>query len=173
MSETWRRGRRPKSRQIKLVEGAELRRRHKTEPVYLEVAPEPPIRIKGDPVALEEYQRIVAELMAAKVLNASHGEAVAILATSIADLTRVAQDRARIRAVPLKDRTPEFYRVALALDRRFDKLQLQTMRFLGEFGWSPMSSARVRQLEPDGPGVPAVGLNPFGAWLAGRAKLRG
>ena len=165
MSNTWRRGRRPDSRALKLLKGGELRSKHTHEPVYTDERPTCPARIAKDPIAVAAFADLVAQLAPAKVINASHGEAIAIVALSIANLTRATRELEAVRAGQIEMRRDQ----VLALEKRLDKLQADHMRYLGEFGWTPMSSARVRTLDAQSgaPGAPA----PFADFLTRKRRI--
>jgi hypothetical protein len=164
MSATYRRGRKPDSRALKLLKGGVLRDYHTHEPVYPAERPVCPSRLANDALAVAAFGKLVDQLAPAKVINASHSEAIAIVALSIANLTRAQHELEAIRAGTI----PMTRDKQLALERRLDSLQSAHMKHLAEFGWTPMSSARVRTLDAaSGSSGPA----PFADFLTRKRKI--
>jgi len=104
-----------------------------------------PSLVADDPVAKAKWEQIAPRIAASGVLSVAHGEMLTILCTSWADLQRSREqfkamnyqplliesvgDRRRFRPNPLVG--------------RIEKLAYQVARFLGEFGLTPLSQAKV------------------------------
>lgn len=156
-------GPRPKSRALTLLTGGELRARHREEPTYTDTLPTLPARLADDALAVAAFERLLALLGPAKIINASHVDALADLAVSESEMTRLHQQLTAIRAKKVRAAKGH----VLALERRFDQVRTRHMRDLAEFGLTPMSSARTRTLE-----AAAAPTSHFQTFLARKKKLR-
>lgn len=165
MAGTWRSGDRPKGRALKVLTGGELLARHKAAPTYQPTVPTLPARLADDALAVAAFERLVALLGPAKVVDASHTDAIADLAVSEAEMTRLHQQLIAIRAKKRRLSPAAVSR----LERRFDHVRAAHMRELAEFGLTPMSSARTRVLEAT---TASQAPSAFAGFLARKVKAR-
>lgn len=145
MAGTSRSGRRRKPKAIRELEGSRTREHHRAEPTYEAGIPEMPSMIADDPVARAKWDQLSARLSASGVLNEAHGEMLTILCATWADLERAREQfRAMHYQALLVETVGDKRRVRNnPLVARIEKLAYQVARFLGEFGLTPMSQAKV------------------------------
>jgi P27 family predicted phage terminase small subunit len=150
MAGTSRSGRRPNPASIRELTGARTRPHHRGEPEYAVGEPSMPAHIEADAIAAEKWRTMAPRLVGVKVLTEAHGEMLALLCSSWADLVRAREELAvmnytqfisehRMTAtgeeIVTKKLNPLFARI--------EKLSYQIARFLGEFGLTPMTSTKV------------------------------
>lgn len=150
MSGTSRSGRRPKPSSIRKLEGSRTRPHHYNEPKFASCIPEMPEFIQADALAAERWRVMAARLSAAGVLKEAHGEILSLLCSAWADLVRAREQFAQMgyqqltvdeRILPSGERIRKVKTNPLIL--RIEKQAYQVARFLGEFGLTPMTSAKV------------------------------
>jgi len=146
MAGTSRSGRRRNSAALRELQGSRTRPHHAEEPDYSTDAPLViPEMVEKDPLALLKWARLVTLMSRSGVLTEAHAEMLGLLCLAWADLERSREqyramghlsvivetggDRPRIRHNPLVS--------------RIEKLSYQCARYLGEFGLTPMTSAKV------------------------------
>jgi len=154
MPGTSRSGRRPQPESIRSLKGSRTRKHHAREAHYDKVAPEMPDFIKDDPLAAERWRVLSFRLAQAGVLTEAHGEILSLLCASWADLQRSRQQFAEMgyRQLVVDETTMpngEIRRKVKTnpLIGRIEKQAYQVARFLGEFGLTPMTSAKVAAKE--------------------------
>jgi len=106
--------------------------------------------VEADPLACQRWQSLAPRIAQAGVLTEAHGEMLALLCSTWADLERARAQFAEqgYRTVVLDERmtaTGEMIQTMRPnpLVIRIEKLAYQVARFLGEFGLTPMTSAKV------------------------------
>ncbi len=143
-------GRRRQPDAVRALKGSKTRSYHRHEPAYEPVMPVMPLFVSADPRAVEKWTVLGKRLSATRVLTEADGEMLALLCTSWADLERLrdqyaamnyqslvvdevvaanGERRRKVKANPL-----------IALIR---ETSLRVSRFLGEFGLTPMTRAKV------------------------------
>lgn len=167
MPGTNRSGRRPQPAAIRVLKGARTRQNHLSEPEYLAVMPSKPDFIESDPIASVRWDTLAARIANAGVLTEAHGEMLALLCSAWADLERARQQFASMGYQQLVvDETTaangERRRKVKPnpLIVRIEKQAYQVARFLGEFGLTPMSSAKVSAEHS------SAGDDPFAQFLS-------
>lgn len=162
MSGTSRSGRRRKPKALRDLQGSRTRHHHRDQPEYRIGSPLiMPEMVANDDIARAKWDRLVLLMTRSGVLTEAHTEMLTILCTSWADLERCREqfrlmnyqtlifemngDKRRVKNNPLVG--------------RIEKLAYQVARFLGEFGLTPMTSAKV-----SGQRV-AEGVDPFAEFL--------
>jgi P27 family predicted phage terminase small subunit len=145
MAGTSRSGRRRKPRAIRELEGSRTRPHHRAEPVYSPGVPAMPPMIADDVAARAKWDQLSARLSTSGVLTDAHGEMLTILCTAWADLERAREQFRSMNYQPLIVETIGEHRRVRPnpLVARIEKLAYQVARFLGEFGLTPMSQAKV------------------------------
>jgi len=109
-----------------------------------------PAHIEADDLAAEKWRTMAPRLARVKVLTEAHGEMLALLCASWADLVRA---REALAAMNYSQFVEEHRMTATGeeivtkklnpLFARIEKLSYQIARFLGEFGLTPMTSTKV------------------------------
>jgi P27 family predicted phage terminase small subunit len=126
--------------------------------------------IAADPVASKKWERVVAVVGGAGILNETHGEMLAVLCSSWADLERAREQFAGMNYQQLVvdeqvlangQRLRRVRPNPLIL--RIERNAAQVARYLGEFGLTPMTSAKVAASLAN-PGQ----VDPFDEYLSGR-----
>lgn len=150
MAGTSRSGRRPVPASLRSLTGARTRPHHRGEPDYEAVAPAMPEHVAADPLAAERWAVLVDRLSRVRVLTEAHGEMLALLCAAWADLIRAREELARMEYAQFivehrMTATGEeiLTRKINPLFSRIEKLSYQVARFLGEFGLTPMTAAKV------------------------------
>ncbi len=168
MPGTSRSGPRPKPAALRALTGAPTRARHKREPTYPRKMPIKPPFIAADPIASGRWDTIAPRIAAAGVLTEAHGEMLALLCSTWADLERAREQFAEMgyRQVVLEERmtaTGETIQTVKPnpLVIRIEKQAYQVARFLGEFGLTPMTAAKVSAEKA------VEGVDPFAEFLTG------
>ena len=165
MPGTNRSGRRPQPSAVRMLKGSKTRAHHRGEPEYLKAIPAMPSFIAIDPVASTRWQSLAPRIAQAGVLTEAHGEMLSLLCSSWADLERAREQFAQMGYQQLVvdevmtngERRRKVKANPLII--RIEKLAYQVARFLGEFGLTPMTSAKVS-------GERAVeGIDPFAEFL--------
>jgi phage terminase small subunit len=162
-------GRRPVPTNLHVLRGT-LRSRHKKRPPPPQLGrPEPPPDIQADEVALGHWNALAERLESLRVLSPAHGEALALLAQSLADYGRV---RAQLHEMgyrqlivdEIRDKTGQVIRRRVRenpLIRRSERLALLVARLLGEFGLTPVTQTKVASHAP-------TESDPFEVFLGGK-----
>lgn len=168
MPGTYRSGRRMTPAAIRTVTGARTRERHKGEVTYASGAPEMPPSVAADELAAARWRVLAARLGGVGVLTEAHGEMLALLCTTWADLERAREQFREMghRQLVVEERmtaTGEMVQTVKVnpIASRIEKLAYQVARFLGEFGLTPMTSAKVSATRA------TEGDDPFAQFLAG------
>lgn len=174
MAGTWRSG--PKSRPAALREltGARTRARHKDQNWSHNVGvPDVPEIVKNDPLALERWNILGPRIAAVKVLTEAHGEILAVLCVTWSDLVRARREFAAMDYRMLitdirinKDGQESRITKANPLLQKMERLNVLVAKFLGEFGLTPMSAAKVGSIEMsiDDPFTEFLNVeNPYGS----------
>lgn len=169
MAGTFRSGRKPKARGLRVLQGSKVRPHHRTEPVYAAGSPEPAPHVLADGLALAKYRELVGRLEASRVLTTAHGEALAVLAETWADYVRCREQFAAAGYTLLvvderreADGTVHRRVKDNPLIRRSERLALLLQRYLAEFGLTPVTGPRVKVTEP-------ADVDPFEVFLGGKA----
>ena len=172
MPGTARSGRRAKPAALRALTGTKTRARHKGEPAYAKKMPEKPPFIAADPLASARWDAIAPRIAAAGVLTEAHGEMLALLCSTWADLERAREQFAEMgyRQIVLEERmtaTGETIQTVKPnpLVIRIEKQAYQVARFLGEFGLTPMTSTKVnaeKATEGDDPFAEFLSGDPYG-----------
>lgn len=169
MPGTSRSGRRPNPAAIRSLTGARTRPHHRNEPEYEKVIPVAPAFIESDHLALAKWQTLAPKIAKAGVLTEAHGEMLSLLCSAWADLERA---REQFKAMGYQQLVVD-ETVGPSGERRrkvktnplithIEKTAYQVARFLGEFGLTPMTSAKVAAREA------AEGeVDPFEAIMSG------
>lgn len=161
MPGTSRSGRRPNPASIRALQGSRTREHHRHEPEFTTGIPEMPAFIASDPLAAERWAALSFRLSQAGVLTEAHGEILALLCSSWADLERSREQFAAMgykqlvvdeTVLPNGERRRKLKPNPLIM--RIEKQAYQVARFLGEFGLTPMTSAKVAAKE-------AIESDPF------------
>jgi hypothetical protein len=135
---------------IRRLHGGKIKGR-KHEPKYALGRPPCPADVQADPAALAYWERLAERLELCAVLNTSHGEALGLLAQTLADFDRA---RGEYRATgfqnlltdEIRDRNGTLLRCRVIehpLIRRIERVTLIASRLLGEFGLTPVTQSRV------------------------------
>lgn len=168
MPGTYRSGPRTKPAALRALTGARTRPRHKNEPTYEQKMPVKPAFIAADPLAAARWDTIAPRIARAGVLTEAHGEMLALLCSTWADLERAREQFAEMgyKQVVLEERmtaTGETIQTVKPnpLVIRIEKQAYQVARFLGEFGLTPMTAAKVSAEKA------VEGVDPFAEFLAG------
>lgn len=150
MAGTHTRGRRPQPAAIRALKGAKTRPHHRSEAQFQQGIPAMPAFVKADQVAAERWQSLAPRIAQAGVLTEAHGEMLGLLCSTWADLCRAREQFADqgYKTVVFDARmtaTGEMIETMRPnpLVIRIEKLAYQVARFLGEFGLTPMTSAKV------------------------------
>jgi phage terminase small subunit len=169
MPGTWRSGGRPKPTALKLLQGSRVRGRQR-EPRYTPGVPDIPPTVAADPLAAEAWASLATRLRQSGVLMTAHGEALATLAHTVADFTRVREQLQRMNFQPfikeevrLKSGDVRTRARENPLIRRSQHLALLVSRLLAEFGLTPVSQAKVTGEAPSTP-------DPFEVFLSNRRR---
>jgi P27 family predicted phage terminase small subunit len=143
------------------------RKHHQNEARYQVGVPTAPAFVEADPIAAEKWRVLAGRLGGAGVLTEAHGEMLALLCTSWADLERA---RAEFAAGGYRHLLTEVYMTpagemaerlkANPLVGRIEKLAYQVARFLGEFGLTPMTSAKIKATQ-----ATAETVDPFAEFM--------
>jgi P27 family predicted phage terminase small subunit len=168
MPGTARSGRRPSPAALRALTGAKTRARHRGEPTYAKAIPPKPAFIEADPIASARWDEIAPRIASAGVLTEAHGEMLALLCSTWADLVRAREQFAEMgyRQIVLEERmtaTGETVQTVKPnpLVVRIEKQAYQVARFLGEFGLTPMTAAKVSAEKA------VEGGDPFAEFLDG------
>ena len=155
MAGTWSSG--PKSRPAALREltGARTRARHKDQHWSHAVGlPDVPEMVSTDPLALERWNILAPRIAAVKVLTEAHGEMLGVLCITWADLVRALREFAAMGYRMLitdvrvnRDGQESHVTKANPLLGKMERLNVLVAKFLGEFGLTPMSAAKVGTAE--------------------------
>lgn len=161
MPGTNRSGRRPQPSAIRALKGSRTRGNHKGEAVFTGSIPAMPDSVSKDTIASAKWSELAPRIAKAGVLTEAHGEMLALLCMSWADLERCREQLASmnnrqilVEETVLPDGTRRARVKANPLAQRVEKLAYQVARFLGEFGLTPMMSAKVsveKTLQGDDP----------------------
>ena len=150
MPGTSRSGRRPQPAALRALRGSKTRPHHRDEPTYAAALPTMPAFVAADPLAAQRWQILAPRIAQAGVLTEAHGEMLSLLCSSWADLERSREQFAAMNYQQLvvdevTTASGERRRKVKAnpLILRIEKLAYQVARFLGEFGLTPMTSAKV------------------------------
>lgn len=161
MPGTSRSGRRPQPAAIRALKGAKTRPHHRREPTYDKSLPAMPDFVAADPLAAARWKAIAPKIATAGVLTDAHGEMLALLCSAWADLERAREQFASMNyqqlvvdetTGPNGERRRKLKPNPLIV--RIEKQAYQVARFLGEFGLTPMTSAKVageKAVEGDDP----------------------
>lgn len=158
-------GRSPKPAHLRALHGSRERAHHKRAPKYERQPPVKPALVEDDTIASEKWDDLSERLYSAGVIDASHGEMLAMLCIAWADLDRA---RAEFRdmnyqmVLGVVRETNEDGSTRLLVGEakanpivgRIEKLAFQVARFLAEFGLTPISAAKVageQAVEDDDP----------------------
>lgn len=131
-----------------------------------------PAFIQADPIASARWQSLAPRIAEAGVLSECHGDMLALLCSAWADLVRAREQFAQMgyqqltvdeRILPSGERIRKVRANPLIL--RIEKQAYQVARFLGEFGLTPMTSAKVSAEQavtgPDDPFAKFLEGNPY------------
>jgi P27 family predicted phage terminase small subunit len=150
MAGTSRSGRRRNPESIRMLTGARTRTHHKSEPRYEKGMPSPPPFIESDEIAARKWHSLAPRIANAGVLTEAHGEMLALLCSAWADLERA---REQFKTMNYQQLVVDVVNGANGEQRRkvktnplinqIEKNAYQVARFLGEFGLTPMTSAKV------------------------------
>lgn len=106
--------------------------------------------IQKDPIAAERWDAISKKLQDAGVLTEAHGEMLSLLCSAWADLQRAREQFAQMnhQQLVVDETTSQSGEIKRKIKPnpligRMEKLAYQVARFLGEFGLTPMTSAKV------------------------------
>lgn len=150
MPGTSRSGRRPNPTAIRTLKGAKTRPHHHGEPEFAQGIPNMPAFIEADPIAALRWRTLAPRIAGAGVLTEAHGEMLSILCAAWADLERAREQFAAMgyqqlvvdeTTGPNGERRRKVKPNPLIV--RIEKQAYQVARFLGEFGLTPMTSAKV------------------------------
>lgn len=147
-------GRNPKTEAQRNLHDSRERPHHRNAPKYQKAMPSKPPIVARDTIADAKWDELGARLFAAGVIDESHGDMLAMLCIAWADLDRAREQfEAMSYAMILGVRThtnadgelvvDTQYAKANPLAGRIEKLSFQVARFLGEFGLTPISQAKV------------------------------
>ncbi len=168
MPGTSRSGRRPQPAAVRALKGSKTRPHHRGEPHYAAGIPSKPDFIAADALASARWDGLAPRLAQSGVLTEAHGEMLALLCAAWADLERARQQFADMgyRQLIVEQRmtaTGEMVETVKPnpLIVRIEKLAYQVARFLGEFGLTPMTAAKVSAQQA------VDGDDPFAAFLGG------
>lgn len=168
MPGTSRSGRRPQPAAVRALKGSKTRPHHRGEPHYAAGIPSKPDFIAADALASARWDGLAPRLAQSGVLTEAHGEMLALLCAAWADLERARQQFADMgyRQLIVEQRmtaTGEMVETVKPnpLIVRIEKLAYQVARFLGEFGLTPMTAAKVSAQQA------VEGDDPFAAFLGG------
>jgi P27 family predicted phage terminase small subunit len=126
---------------VKLVKGVSPYRINRNEPVAPVGAPEVPAMVAGDPVALEEWRRMVPILMNMSMLTQADGAALGLYCLSYSRFRQAHEQLAKEGLVVVSLTGVEKPSPLLAVEAR----AVDTMRkLLSEFGLSPSSRSSIR-----------------------------
>ena len=137
--------RQPKA--IRALKGAKTRSYHKDEPHYDIVTLEIPALIANDSIAVSKWKILSERLSKSRVLTEADGEMLALLCMAWGDLERMREQYAAMNYQPLivedmpsnnGQRIRPNPLVALIKETSF-----RVSRFLGEFGLTPMTRAKI------------------------------
>lgn len=150
MPGTSRSGRRPNPAALRALKDSRTRPHHRNEPEFAPGIPDKPAFIESDPNASRRWDALAPRLARAGVLTEAHGEMLALLCATWADLERAREQFAVMgyKQLVVEERmtaTGEAIQTVKPnpLIVRIEKLAYQVARFLGEFGLTPMTSAKV------------------------------
>lgn len=167
MPGTSRSGRRPQPAAIRALKGARTRQHHKSEPAYEVGLPDCPPFVANDPLAASKWNTIGPRVAAAGVLTEAHGEILALLCSTWADLERAREEFAAMgyKQLIVEERmtaTGEAIMTAKVnpIIGRIEKAATLVAKFLGEFGLTPMTAGKVAAKEA------AAEVDPFEKFLA-------
>lgn len=150
MPGTSRSGRRPQPAAIRDLKGSRTRPHHRHEPDYARAMPAMPAFVEADPLAASRWRTLAPRIAQAGVLTEAHGEMLALLCSTWADLERAREQFAAMgyqqlvvdeTVGPNGERRRKVKPNPLVV--RIEKQAYQVARFLGEFGLTPMTSAKV------------------------------
>lgn len=162
MPGTSRSGRRRKPAALRELQGSQTRKHHRQEPEYKSGEPLiMPVMVASDDLAKAKWERLSLLMTKSGVLTEAHTEMLTILCTSWADLERCREQfrQMNYRTVFVEMNGDQRIIKNNPLVGRIEKLAYQVARFLGEFGLTPMTSAKVS-------GERAVeGIDPFAEFL--------
>lgn len=167
MPGTSRSGRRPQPSAVRALKGSKTRAHHRGEATFAKAIPAMPDFIAADPLALARWQAIAPKIAEAGVLTEAHGEMLALLCSSWADLQRAREQFAAMNYQQLvvdEVNGPNGERRRKVkenpLIRRIERAAYQVARFLGEFGLTPMTAAKVSAEKA------VAGEDPFAKFLS-------
>lgn len=146
MAGTSRSGRRRNSAALRELQGSKTRPHHTEEPDYATDAPLViPEMVEKDHLALVKWSRLVVLMTRSRVLTEAHAEMLGLLCLAWADLERSREQfRAMNHMVVIVETNGDQRRIRHnPLVSRIEKLSYQCARYLGEFGLTPMTSAKV------------------------------
>lgn len=170
MPGNFRSGRRPEPTALKLLKGTLRKERRRHEPVVPRGRPEPTPEVQADPDALGHWEALAGRLETIGVLSPGHGEALGLLAQSLADYGRVRRQLQemgfrQLVVDEMRDKTGNVIRRRVRenpLIRRSERLAMLVSRLLGEFGLTPVTQTKVH--------APKSGTetDPFEVFLGGK-----
>jgi P27 family predicted phage terminase small subunit len=126
-----------------------------------------PAFIEVDPLAASRWRTLAPRIAQAGVLTEAHGEMLALLCSTWADLERAREQFAAMgyqqlvvdeTVGPNGERRRKVKPNPLVV--RIEKQAYQVARFLGEFGLTPMTSAKVNAEKA------VEGVDPFAEFLS-------
>ncbi len=143
-------GRRRQPEAIRAMKGSKTRSYHRDEPKYSSAIIEIPSIIATDAIAVSKWNILNVRLSQSKVLTEADVEMLALLCMAWSDLERMREQYAAMNYQPLvvdeiradngetRQRIKPNPLIALIRDA-----SLRVSRFLGEFGLTPMTRAKV------------------------------
>jgi len=142
-------GRRRQPEAIRALKGSKTRSYHKNEPSYNNSIPEAPAFIASDNIAISKWNILSERLCASRVLTEADGEMLALLCMAWADLERLREQYAAMNYQPLiidEVNTDGESRQRIKpnpLIQLIREASFRVSRFLGEFGLTPMTRAKI------------------------------
>jgi phage terminase small subunit len=144
-------GRKPKPIALVQLQGGKVRRHHKEAVRFAAVVPDAPAHIDADPLARKMWDRLVARLAPTKILNETHGEALAVLSDMWADYERVRGEQlatghknVMVRRKKHANGTEVTEPIVNPLRRVHLEIARSLREWLGEFGQTPMTQGKLR-----------------------------
>jgi P27 family predicted phage terminase small subunit len=150
MSGTFRSGRRHTPTALKALQGKKLRAGDHDSATYPTGKPDIPPLVSADPLLLEHWNRFADRLLDAGVLTTAHGEMLTLLVVAHTNYLRALEQFAQMgyqHLVVDEAIAPGGFQLRKIkvnpLKREIDRNANAVMRFLSEFGLTPVSAPKV------------------------------
>lgn len=116
--------------------------------------PKPPPEVKGNPRAIKEWKRIIAELQKKRFCASSDAAIITCYVMAYATMLEAAEELSKSKLIVQNKAGNVFQHPALGIRNTAAKM---CARFAAELGLTPSSRSRVRPEEIDGPGLEMPG----------------